>query len=101
MQPEALEDALRQLFILDAIDGQGEVTPLGSQMARLPLDPCLARMLIAAANLGCLPEALIVAAMLSADSIFAENRQVPSYQLLNRVGQYMATSSYAYVKFPI
>ncbi|KAK9868473.1 hypothetical protein WJX84_008357 [Apatococcus fuscideae] len=73
-QPEALEDALRQLFILDAIDGQGEVTPLGSQMARLPLDPCLARMLIAAANLGCLPEALIVAAMLSADSIFAENR---------------------------
>lgn len=46
-------------------------------MARLPLDPCLARMLIAAANLSCLPEALIVAAMLSAESIFAENRQAP------------------------
>lgn len=76
LQPEALEDALRQLFILDAIDGDGRVTPLGKEMARLPLDPCLARMLIAAANLSCLPKALIVAAMLSAESIFSENRQV-------------------------
>ncbi|KAK9832232.1 hypothetical protein WJX74_003796 [Apatococcus lobatus] len=73
-QPEALEDALRQLFILDAIDSDGKVTPLGKEMARLPLDPCLARMLIAAANLSCLPEALTVAAMLSAESIFSENR---------------------------
>lgn len=54
------------------------MTPLGKEMARLPLDPCLARMLIAAANLNCLSEALIVAAMLSAESIFSENRQVIS-----------------------
>ena len=75
LQLEALEDALRQLFILDALDEAGGVTKLGQEMARLPLDPCLARMLIAAANLDCLPEALIVAAMLSAESIFSENRQ--------------------------
>lgn len=30
---EALADALRQLFLLDAIDADGDVTPLGRKMA--------------------------------------------------------------------
>ena len=51
----ALEDALRQLYVLDAIDADGAVTPLGRAMGRVPLDPALARALFAAQELGCAP----------------------------------------------
>ncbi|CAM6127163.1 unnamed protein product [Calypogeia fissa] len=39
-------------------------------MAALPLDPSLARALLAAEELGCLDQALTMAAMLSYESIF-------------------------------
>lgn len=74
MQREALEGALKQLWVLDALDIDGGITPLGHQMVSLPLDPSLARALIAATQLGCLPQATTVAAMLSAESIFQGNR---------------------------
>lgn len=45
-----LEDALRQLFVLDAIDEDGHITPLGKKMAKFPLDPSLSRALVAAAE---------------------------------------------------
>jgi len=73
-QAEALEDALRQLLILDAIDREGHITALGKRMAALPLEPSLARSLLAAADHDCLPEALTTAAMLSAETIFSGNR---------------------------
>ena len=75
-QTEALEDALRELHVLDTIDGDGVITALGGQMVALPLEPRLARMLLAARHLACLPDALTVAAMLSAENVFAFNRQV-------------------------
>ncbi|BDA44197.1 ATP-dependent RNA helicase DHX8 [Coccomyxa sp. Obi] len=71
---EALEDALRQLFILDALDRDGHITDLGKRMAALPLEPSLARSLLAAADHDCLPDALTVTAMLSAETIFSGNR---------------------------
>jgi ATP-dependent RNA helicase DHX8/PRP22 len=46
------QDALRQLLVLDAIDADGNVTALGLRMAGLPLDPALARALLAAKDLG-------------------------------------------------
>lgn len=60
--------------MLDALDIDGGITPLGRQMVSLPLEPSLARALIAATQLGCLPQATTVAAMLSAESIFQGNR---------------------------
>ena len=74
LQREALEGALRQLWVLDALDANGGITPLGRQMVSLPLEPNLARALIAATQLGCLRQATSVAAMLSADTIFQGNR---------------------------
>lgn len=74
LQREALEGALRQLWVLDALDANGGITPLGRQMVSLPLEPSLARALIAATQLECLPHATTVAAMLSAESIFQGNR---------------------------
>ncbi|GAQ81335.1 ATP-dependent RNA helicase DHX8/PRP22 [Klebsormidium nitens] len=69
---EALGDALRQLYLLDAIDADGDVTPLGRKMADLPLEPHLARVLLAAADLGSLDEALTVTAMLSCEGVFTQ-----------------------------
>lgn len=75
MQRPALEDALRQLYILGGIDMDGHITVLGRHMAALPVEPSVARTLIAAAKLHCLPDALTVAAMLSAETIFSGNRR--------------------------
>lgn len=73
-QTESLEDALRQLHVIGGIDRDGAITPDGRAMAGLPLDPALAAAALAAAELGCLPDLLTVAAMLSADTIFAGGR---------------------------
>ena len=62
--PRAVKDAVRSLHELGALDGD-RLTDIGRTMARLPVDPRLARMLIAAARFGCLREMLIVAAALS------------------------------------
>ena len=56
------QDLLREL---DAIDDAGELTDTGRKLARLPLDPRIARVLLAAHEGGCLREALIIAAALS------------------------------------
>ncbi|CAI5937583.1 unnamed protein product [Closterium sp. NIES-64] len=65
--PSALEDALLQLYALRCIDERGAITATGRDVARLPLDPSLGVTLLAARSLGCLPDAIAVAAMLSAD----------------------------------
>ncbi|KAJ7514129.1 hypothetical protein O6H91_23G029200 [Diphasiastrum complanatum] len=70
---ELLEDALRQLHIIEGIDNDGNITNLGKQMAELPLEPSLARALLAAEEMGCLSQALTVAGMLSCESIFHHN----------------------------
>jgi len=67
---DSLEDALRQLYVLEAIDQDGKVTTMGHRMSTLPLDPSLARAVIEAERLGCVEEMCIVAAMLSAERIF-------------------------------
>ncbi|KAL6566555.1 hypothetical protein OROGR_002170 [Orobanche gracilis] len=65
---EALEDALKQLYLIDAIDDDGSITSLGRAMAELPLEPSLSRTLLEANECGCLSQALTVAAMLSAET---------------------------------
>lgn len=65
---EALEDALKQLYLIDAIDEDGSITSLGRTMAELPLEPSLSRTLLEANECGCLSHALTVAAMLSAET---------------------------------
>ena len=62
--PRAVQDAVRALHELGALD-EDRLTKVGRTMARLPVDPRLARMLIAASRGGCLREMLIVVAALS------------------------------------
>ncbi|HWK54907.1 MAG TPA: ATP-dependent RNA helicase HrpA, partial [Hyphomicrobiales bacterium] len=61
----AVRDGYRLLEELQAVDDQGRLLPLGRRMARLPLDPRLARILLEAAQRHCLHEALIIVSALS------------------------------------
>ncbi|CAD7701127.1 unnamed protein product [Ostreobium quekettii] len=81
---EALEDALRQLYVLGAIDIDGKITTLGEQMAQLPVEPSLARALIASMECRCLDEMVIVAAMLSAENIFEDTGGPPDRDAAGR-----------------
>ncbi|MBE0486801.1 ATP-dependent RNA helicase HrpA [Marinobacter sp.] len=60
-----VNDGYKLLEELSAVDDKRRVTRLGRTMARLPLDPRLARMLVTAADHGSLSEVLIVIAGLS------------------------------------
>ena len=50
--PETLMRALELLNYLGALDDEGELTPVGAMMAELPLDPQLAKSVVAAPALG-------------------------------------------------
>jgi len=60
-----LNDGYRLLQELSAVDGDRRITRLGRQMASLPVDPRLARILLEAGRQACLGEALVIAAFLS------------------------------------
>nr|XP_043624089.1 probable pre-mRNA-splicing factor ATP-dependent RNA helicase DEAH4 [Erigeron canadensis] len=71
---ESLQDALKQLFLIDAIDENGTITDIGKEMSGLPLEPSLARTLIEANKHDCLSQALTVAAMLSVEGTLLPGR---------------------------
>lgn len=65
-QPKAIAEGWRVLEELGAIEGKERtLTLLGHQLARFPVDPRIARMILAGAEYGCLDEVLIVAAALN------------------------------------
>ena len=59
-----INDGVRLLEELQAMTGERRVTRLGRQIAALPLDPRLGRMLLAASRQRCLTEMLLIAAFL-------------------------------------
>ncbi|MDR2837385.1 MAG: ATP-dependent RNA helicase HrpA [Azonexus sp.] len=62
---KAIADGYALLQELGAINDDKELTRIGEALARLPLDPRLGRMLVAARDLACLREVLVIAAGLS------------------------------------
>lgn len=63
--PAAVRGGYRLLHELGALGDTHELTPMGRDLARLPLDPALGRMLLQARQEGALPELLVIAAGLS------------------------------------
>ncbi len=61
----AIADGYGLLAELGAVDDNNELTDVGRELARLPLDPRVGRMLIAARAEGCLEQLLVIAAALS------------------------------------
>uniref|UniRef100_A0A914N0K9 RNA helicase n=1 Tax=Meloidogyne incognita TaxID=6306 RepID=A0A914N0K9_MELIC len=74
--PETLMRALELLNYLVAIDDNGELTQLGSLMAEFPLDPQMAKMLIASTDLNCSNEILSITAMLSVPQCFVRPNEI-------------------------
>src|SRR5687768_17068318 len=63
--PRAIADGYELLIELGAVNEARELTDVGRELARLPLDPRVARMLVAAREGRCLSQVRIVAAALS------------------------------------
>ncbi len=63
--PRMIADGYTLLAELGAIDETSKaLTPVGRELAKLPLDPKIGRMILAAREYGCLKEMLIIAAAL-------------------------------------
>jgi ATP-dependent helicase HrpA len=60
-----ISDGYLQLQELGAVDVKRQITDIGLQLARLPLDPRIGRMILAAKKEACLQEVLIIASVLS------------------------------------
>ena len=64
-------EAMETLYALQALDDEGLLTRLGRRMADFPMDPSLAKALLASAQMGCAEEMLTIVAMISAtQSVF-------------------------------
>ncbi|KAF4393078.1 hypothetical protein F8388_012587, partial [Cannabis sativa] len=64
--PEAMVRALEVLFSLGVLDDDAKLTsPDGFQVAEIPLDPMIAKMILSSSQLGCSEEIITIAAVLS------------------------------------
>ena len=63
--PKAISDGYQLLLELGAVTEERALTPVGQELAKMPLDPRVARMIVAARDEGCLKEMLVIAAALT------------------------------------
>ena len=63
--PKAISDGYQLLLELGAVNEERALTPVGNELAKMPLDPRVARMIVAARDEGCLKEVLVIAAALT------------------------------------
>ncbi|MDH4567995.1 ATP-dependent RNA helicase HrpA [Pseudomonas sp. BN414] len=62
---KAIKDGFTLLQELSAVNRESQLTPIGRQLARLPIDPRLGRMVLEGARQGSLDEVLVITAALS------------------------------------
>ena len=60
----SLHKALAELYMLGALNDRGELTILGRKMSQLPMEPMMAKAIIAGSKYGCLAELITIVAML-------------------------------------
>ncbi|XP_076599660.1 putative pre-mRNA-splicing factor ATP-dependent RNA helicase DHX32 [Chaetodon auriga] len=75
--PGGLMQALEELDYLAALDNDGNLSEMGIIMSEFPLEPQMAKTLLASCEFDCVSEVVIIAAMLTAPTCFA----VPSVDL--------------------
>ncbi|XP_078129587.1 putative pre-mRNA-splicing factor ATP-dependent RNA helicase DHX32 [Sander vitreus] len=75
--PEGLMQALEELDYLAALDNDGNLSEMGIIMSEFPLEPQMAKTLLASCEFDCVSEVVIIAAMLTVPTFFA----VPSADL--------------------
>lgn len=72
---EAILKALEELYILEALDENGELTDVGGYMAYFPMEPMLAKTLIKSFEFNCSYEVIEIISMLSVPDIFYRPRE--------------------------
>ncbi|XP_059669980.1 probable pre-mRNA-splicing factor ATP-dependent RNA helicase DEAH9 isoform X2 [Cornus florida] len=73
--PEAMVRALEVLYSLGVLDDDAKLTsPAGFQVAEIPLDPMISKMILASNQLGCSEEIITISAVLSVQSIWISVR---------------------------
>ncbi len=65
----AVADGYQLLAELGAVDEQNELTPIGRELAKLPLDPRVGRMILEARTRDALTEVLIIASAMSVQDV--------------------------------
>uniref|UniRef100_A0A8D0AMD6 DEAH-box helicase 32 (putative) n=1 Tax=Sander lucioperca TaxID=283035 RepID=A0A8D0AMD6_SANLU len=75
--PEGLMQALEELDYLAALDNDGNLSEMGIIMSEFPLEPQMAKTLLASCEFDCVSEVVIIAAMLTVPTCFT----VPSADL--------------------
>jgi ATP-dependent helicase HrpA len=65
----AIADGYQLLAELGAVDDANELTPMGTELSRLPLDPRVGRMIIEARDRKALDEVLVIASALSVQDV--------------------------------
>ncbi|KAJ7773015.1 P-loop containing nucleoside triphosphate hydrolase protein [Mycena metata] len=63
-------NSMYQLWVLGALDNVGDLTPVGRKMNEFPMEPSMAKMLIASVDYKCSAEMLTIVSMLSVPSVF-------------------------------
>lgn len=95
----AMEKALLQLWLLGALTESGGISDIGIQIAKLPVNVCLGRALVAAAEpeLDCLLEVIDIVSCLSVEDLFLnltseekrEEAEVARRELYKREGDHL------------
>jgi ATP-dependent helicase HrpA len=67
--PRAIADGYQLLNELGAVDDANELTAIGQELAKLPLDPRVGRMILEARSRGALEEVLVIASALSVQDV--------------------------------
>ena len=65
----AITDGYQLLAELGAVDEANELTPIGQELARLPLDPRVGRMILEARHRNALDEVLVIASAMSVQDV--------------------------------
>ncbi len=66
---KAIADGYQLLAELGAVDEHNELTPIGAELSKLPLDPRVGRMILEARNRHALSEVLVIASALSVQDV--------------------------------
>ncbi|CDS42648.1 ATP dependent RNA helicase YTHDC2 [Echinococcus multilocularis] len=70
LDPIALDQSIRSLRIIDAVDASGDLTELGSHMCDLPLPPRYSKMVLVSIALKCVDPILTIACILANENPF-------------------------------
>ncbi|KAM4599030.1 putative pre-mRNA-splicing factor ATP-dependent RNA helicase DHX32 [Fundulus diaphanus] len=81
--PGGLMQALEELDYLAALDNDGNLSEMGIIMSEFPLEPQMAKTVLASCEFDCVSEVVIIAAMLTAPSCFV----VPPVELKPKAAQ--------------